>query len=46
LPATPEKKGFDLGATSPMGAIVTDGVPDPQDPLVAVPANRRQANRE
>jgi len=33
----PQKTGFDLGATAPIGAVVTHGIPDPQDPLVAVP---------
>ncbi len=38
--AQPEKTGFDLGATSPIGAVVTPEVPDPEDPLVAVPEGR------
>src|SRR5262245_9189339 len=42
----PEKTGFDLGATPPMGAIVTHGLPDPQDPLVALQAKPTPANRE
>jgi MFS family permease len=32
-----EKIGFDLGATSPIGAVVTPAIPDPDDPVVAVP---------
>jgi MFS family permease len=42
----PEKTGFDLGATPPMGAVVTHGPPNPQDPLVAVPVDRAPADRE
>jgi MFS family permease len=35
--STPEKTGFDLAATAPVGAMVTGDTPDPSDPLVAVP---------
>jgi MFS family permease len=35
--SAPEKTGFDLAATAPVGAMVTGETPDPQDPSVAVP---------
>jgi MFS family permease len=35
--APPQKAGFDLGATAPVGGVVTRELPDPNDPLVAVP---------
>jgi MFS family permease len=38
-----DKTDFDLGATAPMGAVVTPAIPDPQDPLVAVPEQRPAA---
>ena len=41
----PEKTGFDLGATAPVGAVVTHGKPDPQDPLVAVPQDYAREGR-
>jgi MFS family permease len=33
----PEKTGFDLAATSPVGAVMTGETPDPSDPSVVVP---------
>lgn len=33
----PQKTGFDLGATAPIGGVVTHSIPSPEDPLVAVP---------
>jgi MFS family permease len=35
--SAPEKTGFDLAATAPVGAMVTGDTPDPKDPSVAVP---------
>jgi hypothetical protein len=41
----PQKTGFDLGATAPVGGVVTTGIPDPQDPLVAVPQGYTREER-
>ncbi len=35
--ATPEKTGFDLATTAPVGAVFTSETPNPDDPLVVVP---------
>jgi MFS family permease len=41
----PEKTGFELGASTPVGGVVTRERPDPQDALVAVPDDCERAGR-
>lgn len=41
-----EKTGFDLGATSQVGGVVTHEIPNPEDPLVAVPDPYRAPEAE